>query len=270
MTKKVTPGAPFIGPSSPIRSATFINSLIETNERYQQSQRLGVGVKPPAYQPRDSGKCKIKNITGGNLAAGACVQLGAFLLGESYRFDDDESFWLAGGVPDAPTPTAKYAILRGPLPQDKIGEAFVSGGCRALVNVSATTHTHATPVDGSTVMNSATSGPCEILSPISGTGEQLVWVRLGGEGISRAAIIEFELTEALTTSDADATASVVLFDQGSDPDPGDAGITVVNPETTDTGVYRFAGASGIRGTAYLITNGSDAGKYRIVQMDCEA
>jgi hypothetical protein len=88
------------------------------------------------------------------------------------------------------------------------------------------------------------------------------------EGDDIARIIEFELTEELTTADASATASVVLFDQGSDPDPDDAGIEVVNPEATDAGVYRYEGASGVRGTAYLITNGDDACKYRIVQMDC--
>jgi hypothetical protein len=93
-----------------------------------------------------------------------------------------------------------------------------------------------------------------------------------GDGIINnvARMVEFELTEALTTADEYADASVVKFDQGEDPDPNDAGIEVVNPETTTDDLFRFEGASGARGSAYLITVGGDIGKYRILQMDCEA
>lgn len=182
MTEKVSTGSPFIGPSSPLRSAQFINDTIEVVSDYQQRKRLGGGMPPGVYQPRDSGKIKVKNVSGGDLLSGSVLQLGTYLLNSGNRFKDDESLWLEGDEPADPGAAERYAILKFPLKNGKIGEAFVSGCCIARIDVGDVAHKYATPVDGSTDLESATSGPIEILSELAGTGSQQAYVRLHAPG----------------------------------------------------------------------------------------
>lgn len=178
MADRAHPGQRFR--QSPFFRADVQNRVLEATESYQEQKKLGTAIPPPGFKVRDSGKLMVKNITGATLAAGSCLQLGAMLLNAATQFNDATP-WMEGDTPADPA-TARFCITREPLNDDKIGEAFGSGVCVALVDVLDTDHTHATPVASATVMNSATSGPCEILSPLSSTGEQLVWVRIGNDG----------------------------------------------------------------------------------------
>jgi hypothetical protein len=65
----------------------------------------------------------------------------------------------------------------------------------------------------------------------------------------RKTLIRFELTEELTNADASATADI-LTQYGAGADHGiTEGITVLNYETSSTGVYRWEGVSGAVGLA---------------------
>jgi len=67
--------------------------------------------------------------------------------------------------------------------------------------------------------------------------------------VYRKTLIRFELTEELTNADASATADI-LTQYGAGADHGTTtGITVLNYETSSTGVYRWEGVSGAVGLA---------------------
>jgi hypothetical protein len=192
------------------------------------------------------------------------VQLGGFLLNSDHRFQND-TCWLEGNTPADPA-AARYALLKYPLPAGDIGEAFAAGVCVALVNVGDTSHTHATPAASATVLDSAASGPIEILSPLTDTGEQQVWVRLGTSPTSQAtkALVRFTLDAALTLADASQDATIVA-QYGTGVDNSDTAITVHNLATAASG-YVFEGAIGAAGLAM-----HDSGQnYRIIQLECPA
>lgn len=75
--------------------------------------------------------------------------------------------------------------------------------------------------------------------------------------------IEFELTEVLTTADADCTADVVDGFGGDLPATG-TGVTLLNLETSSAGTYVFAGASGAKGLAFH----KGGTTYQIFQLEC--
>src|SRR5690606_1977151 len=105
---------------------------------------------------------KVANLTGDDLPLGSVVQTGEYLLNVDFRFDD-RYIWLEGNTPADPGAVGSCAILRRPIPDGDIGEAYTCGTCRAIVDVISIDHTHATPIDGSTVLASATYGPIEIV-----------------------------------------------------------------------------------------------------------
>lgn len=174
MTEKVSAGKPFTGPSSPLRSAAFVNDVIETVDYHQQTQRLGKGKPAIDSGPPPTDTVRVKNLSGSNLVRGSVVKLTTYLHTSINRF----AITFGAVAPTAPA-DLKFAILLEPLPTDAFGFAQTTGTCPAFVNVTNTAHTHATPVVADAVMDSAASGPVEILSPLSGTGEQMVVVRIG-------------------------------------------------------------------------------------------
>jgi len=83
------------------------------------------------------------------------------------------------------------------------------------------------------------------------------WI-IGGEHIAR--VIDFELDEALATTDANKTASVDAYYDGGDP-----GSTVEVYNRAASTNYIFEGDSGDKGIALW---DDVRGNYRIVQMEC--
>lgn len=116
---------------------------------------------------------KVHNLTGDDRERGDVVQLGGYLLSPV----DLHVLLFEGNTPADPV-TARFAILHQGLDEDQTGLAHVSGACVAKVNVTDATHTHATPEAGEYVLQSAGSGPVELLSLPNGTGEQELVVLL--------------------------------------------------------------------------------------------
>lgn len=75
--------------------------------------------------------------------------------------------------------TYRYGIALETLPTSGHGMVQISGVCMAKVNVAQTYHTHAFPFYTNSYLQSGYAGVAEILSPITGTGEQECIVRLG-------------------------------------------------------------------------------------------
>lgn len=177
--QKVAQGKPLS--ASPLRSAGFVNDVVDAVSDYKQRAAGQAGSDTPS---RISTDClKVKNLTGQDLQRGHCVQLGEYLLDDTDG-PDFRNLWFEGNEVADPV-DKKWAILAVPLPQDKIGLAQLSGVGVAIVNVTSTSHRFATPVDGAIVLDSSDGGTAiEILSPLTETGEQTVAVRMGGGGLS--------------------------------------------------------------------------------------
>lgn len=80
----------------------------------------------------------------------------------------------------------------------------------------------------------------------------------------KARWIWFTLTEALTTSDESATATVTKFFDGVNPDPSAAGIEVYNRQRSDIS-YDYEGETNARGYAIYAAKED---KYYIFDLEC--
>lgn len=209
-----------LNPGDPLKKlAIGHDRVFEAGEHH----RTRLGIRSPAQAKgkpftRDPSSVKVKNSTGGDLPPGSVLQLGDYLLGTDYRFQD-RYIWLDGDVPTDPGASERYCILKRSLPSGDIGDAFVSGCCVARIEVGDTAHKFATPVDGETDLASSTSGPIEILSELAGTGSQHAYVRLG-PSTSPNELVQVWGTSGKAAGDVHASAWVsgrirTLTDPGS-------------------------------------------------------
>ncbi len=181
--------------ASPARSANWLNAVSRSTEYYQKQIEGGDGGGGANGLKNSSGLVKVKNLIGDDLIRGKYVQLGDYLLTDvDHRYQ-----WYEGNLYDKDKPN-RIAILTTAIPDTKIGEARILGRCSARVNVSDITHRFAKPDDAAYLLISATNGPVEILSQLTGTGEQEVTVILGGGGGGGGVVTVF----AVVTNDADA------------------------------------------------------------------
>lgn len=97
---------------------------------------------------------------------------------------------------------------------------------------------------------------------LGGAADGRVLVKRTEEAASEVNVIKFSLTEALSVSDATATADLEVTVVGSGP--GGA-FSVTNLETSTPGTYVFSGASGATGYAIQRTSNGD---WLILQMMC--
>lgn len=250
MADRVSPGQPIP------RSAVLWNNIIESANDYARRSRLGeAGGSVSLPNPTDV--VKIKNSTGGHIRAGEVLEITGFLLGNVRRTE----LWFDGDTPDATHP---FAIALQDIPSTAIDRAQVSGVCVALVNVTDAAHGYAYVEDAEKVAQSAVTGPLRILHKPTGTGEKICAVLFEfGATDTGPHWIEFELTEALATSDASADADVVSG-YGPGLPVAETAVTVLNLATDTESVYMYEGAIGAIGLA-IHKGGTN---YQIFQLNC--
>lgn len=86
---------------------------------------------------------------------------------------------MVGVTPDIDDHVGKFAVLLEPLADGSIGKAAVGGVIPAVINVTDADHTHADIKDAAVVLESGTTGLCEILWKETGTGTKHAIVRIG-------------------------------------------------------------------------------------------
>lgn len=173
MVQRPTPGSPLS------ISANALGDAYEAGEWYQQRKRLGQGL-PPTAALVNPAVIKIRNDTGGDLTAGAVVEIGASTLTTL----DRQNLWFSADVRSGDDPFC--AVLLEPIPYGKYGNAQVAGVCIASVNVIDTDNTHARAVPGETTLKGDFGGWCRILYKPSGTGVlQCVVLICGTESVTR-------------------------------------------------------------------------------------
>ena len=173
--EKVAPGTRFR--QTAFYKSSFHNDLVSMLADYKRGL---LNNRPPKAHGSESPTdiVKVRNGTGGALAKGNVVQLGAAILSKK----SNRTPWFECDKPtdsSLPNGHARYAIMREPSPEGKIKQAQISGCCLATVLVTDDDHTHAFPVDDEVVLASGFAGPVELLEAPDGTGEQLLFVRLG-------------------------------------------------------------------------------------------
>lgn len=173
---------------------------------------------PPVPPEPDLNKAIIKNATGASLSAGSVVEIGNALVTNPTRY----SPWFSGDEPD-PDGTREIAITLSPLRPNALGEAQVSGGCFAIVNITHTSHRYADVDVGDTVLKSHLHGRARIAWKKTGsTGEQLCYVILGTmyngpfKGTASSGGIAAGGSATVTTSTSSETVHFNHMDTGDD------------------------------------------------------
>jgi len=207
-----------------------VNRTLDATEHYMQQMARGGKGDPHRNIPQPC-FIKVKNNSGGDLARGKVLQLGTLLLTDK----SNDFLWFNADIPEDPQATARSCILRDPILDGKIGRAQVGGACLALVNVSDADHTFASPVDSASSLASGTSGIYELLSPVSGTGEQEVVVRyIGQSGFGR---IKGTLVGAMETTDGTHTIDNIVVLSGADPRTDPTSTSEAITFTNDRALY---------------------------------
>ncbi|MCE9555911.1 MAG: hypothetical protein K8T91_21390 [Planctomycetes bacterium] len=168
MIEKVRSGQQFN--QTPLYKSTSINEIIDAANAHQANAlgRRGAG---ESHLREKANLVSVRNDSGSPLLRGQCLQVGVHLLGQIYP----RELWFAGDVPAEPL--RGCVLLRDACKDGKIAEAFASGVCTAIINVTDTAHCYANPVDGQVVLSSGPIGMFEILSPVDSSGEQELIVR---------------------------------------------------------------------------------------------
>lgn len=166
-SSKVSPGDVFEVPP-----ARVWNNMVAAG--YEYSKRELSNRATPPIRARETDLIRVLNDCGADRRVGEIMDI----EGNAITDVREEFKWLVGVEPA----DGHFGILKEPLLDGKVGQLQVSGCCMAWVDVSDETHTSAAPSSGSYVLESATSGPIDILYAPSGTGEKNCVVRFAGSG----------------------------------------------------------------------------------------
>jgi len=161
-------------------SLSLMNDLVDVRNWWKKTYAFGAPTSPTQGTLQHS-IILIGNDTATALERGHVLELDETLTGSDYW----EYTWpsrIKGKQP--PDGHVNIAVLLEPCPAKSgttiaMATAQLSGVCMVKVNVGATWHRRARPVAGSHVLTSGLFGPCEMLSGLTATGEQLVLCSVG-------------------------------------------------------------------------------------------
>jgi hypothetical protein len=151
-------------------SAREFNRHVDASDAWHRSQALGRPRHPSSEAPVPTDVVKVKLTA--DMPRGSAVGIGTPSLTDL----DPNYLWFDYAAPDAAEP---FGILRGATTEETFGEAQVSGVCIARVDVLDTDHRFARVAASGNVLESAGSGPVQLLRPATETGEQELVVLLG-------------------------------------------------------------------------------------------
>lgn len=145
--------------------AKFLNDVARVIELPQNRQRGREATLP-------EGIVYIKNTSGTNLDRFSVLGISDVAITPA---DNPSSFAsqpvLVGIAPTSGTLTT-YAVLRNPIANNAIGEAFISGMFAAIINVVDEAHSFACPTVSGTYLSSCPYGQSRIYWKEAGTGEK--------------------------------------------------------------------------------------------------
>lgn len=159
---------------------TLMNDLVDMRNWWKRTHAFGGPTAPP-HGTLQHTIVMVGNDTATALERGEVLALDETLTGSDYWAYTWPSR-LKGVKPTLGN--VDIAVLLEPCPAKSgttiaMASAQLSGLCMVKVNVGAKWHRRARPVADSHVLTSGLFGPCEMLSELSTTGEQLVLCSVG-------------------------------------------------------------------------------------------
>lgn len=249
----VTPGQP-IGPEM---TARRVNAWNRAARLAMRGRDAGAG-EPGADGAGAALVVHVRNDTGADLPVRSVLALGDPLLtlpADSLQIQDLPAF--AGDAPASADDLV--VVLLEPVAADAVGRAVLAGVAVVDVDVSDATHTHAAPAAGQTTMlDSADSGPTQIIARESGTGTKRAVVLLGG-GASSGGTVKGKLDGALAFGGS-ATLSIWAWNGSAEADTGD-----------NVTVYDWLLSSGqtiATGTQVVAAWDARSGRYYVTGAQC--
>jgi hypothetical protein len=160
---------------------------------------------------------QVRNDTGDDLGKRAIVGLGDSVISSSSNARQwKEDIVLSADTPEAGTHDNCYGVLLDSIPDGGIGRAVVAGATQVLLNVAASTDTHASIADGETdYLTTGTSGTARIVWKASGTGQRLGIVLLNATG----GVMLGKTDEAIAKGTT-GTVSIYAGESGTETDTG--------------------------------------------------
>jgi hypothetical protein len=167
-----TPDKARVGSPLRIRTGTW-NEVVDSKDDYTKRRLLGVP-KEVRHIPLATDKIKVQNDTGSDRREGEVASIDNVIL---LDIVDPEHLWQSAIATDTDD-VLPFGIFRHPTPDGEIDELQVSGVCKAIINITDVSHTHAKPTYHSHVLASDTSGPLRILYQPGVIGEKeciVIW-----------------------------------------------------------------------------------------------
>ena len=239
-------------------SATDWNSMVDVAHDYKTRRRLSLPVDL-SPQLLAGTTVKAQNNSGSDLDAGSVLELGAAIIDTL----DLEHFWFEGNEPAGEG--LPFGICRRELKVDQIGELQVIGVTLATVDLQNATDKFASPVDGSTVLESNEGGPVQIIHRPTDTGEQTCAVLLPSSARRERYAAYVGGTAITARSGSTLGSGTVTLKKKS-------GTSVVdhadsdNVDITKTVYNLYGGASGTN--VYVFVEQDSLGVWWLVNEDC--
>ncbi len=184
------PGDPFrrVKPGDSLRgiSAAGWNGAMDAARAFAESNLSGGAGSPIGTTPQ-TGIVLVQNNSGGDLDRFSVLGIDSPLISPTDGPDAFKSrVMLVGITPATASHKAKFVILREPLKNGKIGQAYIAGACPCKINVNNANDAAADVKNSDAAsLDSGASGAAKILWKESGTGLKWAYVLLpqgGGTG----------------------------------------------------------------------------------------
>ena len=192
MTHKIAPNQPLV-----IKAGEY-NAAMEAGQWFSQQRQFGSG-SSGVFAGINPCVVMVENVTGGDLLAGAVLELGASLV----TTIDKHHIWLSA---DDRAGDGVCGVLLSALENEKLGPMQISGVCLAPVNIIDADNTHARVEVGSSVFKGDFGGYARILYKPSGTGVKDCVVLLG----HHQSIIRKAVSTSTITANGSGTANVEI------------------------------------------------------------
>lgn len=171
--KKATPGGLF---TAALPSAADWNNMVDAGREFGERRRNSSTTEPrPLWLPRDC--VKVKNSSGGNLAAGKVLEIGSALVTTVGRTPDE---WVFDGQEPDEDYDKLYGVLLRDVPNNGIDWIQVAGVAYASVAVNHVQHQYCDVSNATATLQSKWHGTAKILWKSTGsTGTQTCLIQLG-------------------------------------------------------------------------------------------
>ncbi len=161
-------------------SAATWNAIVDAAAAHASSRR-GLGAKGGAGGEKPN-MFLIKNASGDDRNRWDVLGISDILISPEDNQEEFENGGALVGVTPTLEHTGKFVICAESIPNNELGLAYISGACRARINVNSESDAQADVRDGDATKLESGPGPATILWKEAGTGTKWAVVRLGGGG----------------------------------------------------------------------------------------